>query len=72
MAAEKKSTMENVKTVLGSIGKFLLKIVKQQIFIPIAALLILIIQATLKAVHTLAVLQDMQQAICIMYSTQET
>ncbi len=43
MAAENKFSMEKVKNVLACIGKFLLKVVKQQIFIPIAALLILVI-----------------------------
>lgn len=43
MAAQKNNFMDTIKTVLKSIGNFLLKIVKQQIFIPIAALLVLII-----------------------------
>ncbi len=43
MTASKNNFMDTAKTVLKNIGSFLLKLVKQQIFIPIAALLILVI-----------------------------
>ncbi len=43
MADEKKLSMETVKNIIAKIGNFLLSIVKSQLIIPIAALLILIV-----------------------------